>query len=93
MFSYKLVCTCFDSCAKNHVSRLFTLNKAEAAKKKKVFYSCLKGCKYILDVYFCIGVYIMMDTIQLCISLFFLGIYSGKENIVRDRLFLHQHIC
>ena len=35
----------------------------------------------------------MMGTIQLCISLFFLGIYSGKENIVRDRLFLHQHIC
>ena len=35
MLSYKLVCTCFDSRAKNHVSRLFTLNKAEAAKKKK----------------------------------------------------------
>lgn len=61
MLSYKLVHTHFDSRAENHVSRLFTLNKAEAAKKK-VFYSCLKGCKYILDVYFCIGVYVMMGT-------------------------------
>ena len=63
MLSYELVHTRFDSHAENRVSRLFTLNKAEAAKKKKkVFYSCLKGCKYILDVYFCIGVYVRMGT-------------------------------
>ena len=38
MLSYKLVRTCFDSRAENHVSRLFMLNKAEAATKKSVLF-------------------------------------------------------
>ena len=38
MLSYELVHTRFDSRAENHVSRLVTLNKAEAAKKKGVLF-------------------------------------------------------
>ena len=43
MLSYELVHTRFDSHAENRVSRLFTLNKAEAAKKKK------KGVLFLLE--------------------------------------------
>lgn len=75
MFSYKLVHTCFISRAENHVSRLFMLNKAEAATKK-VFYSCLKGCTYS-DVYFYIGSS-YYDGHNIMVVFRFLGIYSGR---------------